>query len=78
MCPFSEDASLITSLKGELKNLKEEMVQLKNTPVSACCMIPLLELHSRTKNDLSDSFSCPLCFSSQIAPQSLDNYKTGK
>lgn len=34
MCPFSEDANLITSLQDELKNLKEEMVLLKSTPVS--------------------------------------------
>lgn len=31
---LSEDASLITSLQDELKNLKEEMVQLQDTPVS--------------------------------------------
>lgn len=35
MCPFfSEEASLVTSLQDELKNLKEEMVQLHNTTVS--------------------------------------------
>lgn len=31
---FSEDASLIASLQDELKNVKEEMEQLKSTPVS--------------------------------------------
>lgn len=34
MCPFSENASLVTSLQDELHNLKEEMAQLKNTQVS--------------------------------------------
>lgn len=34
MCPFSENASLVTSLQDELNNLKEEMAQLKNTQVS--------------------------------------------
>lgn len=32
--PFSEEASLVTSLQDELKNLKEEMVKLRNTHVS--------------------------------------------
>lgn len=31
---FSEEASLVTSLQEELKQLKEEMEQLKNSPVS--------------------------------------------
>lgn len=47
---FSEDAGLITALQDELKNLKEEMVQLKSTPVS----VPLTVLHDSTsvKNEL--------------------------
>lgn len=34
---FSEDANLITALQDELKNLKDEMVQL-NKAVSAVCV----------------------------------------
>lgn len=77
--PFSEDASLITSLQDELKNLKEEMVQLRSTPVSVpstCWLVTSpADLHY---NSFSDSFSRPLCFSSQMAPQSSDYYRTGK
>lgn len=40
----SEDAGRITALQDELKNLKEEMVQLKDTPVSR----PLNVLHDST------------------------------
>lgn len=76
-CPFSEDANLITSLQDELNKLKEEMVQLKNTPVSAHLGMLYNTTHE-SKHHLSDSFAFPLCFSSRIAQQSLDNYRIGK
>ncbi|XP_008281703.1 ribosome-binding protein 1a isoform X2 [Stegastes partitus] len=45
-----EDASLITSLQDELKNLKEEMVQLKNTPSESSSELTLLQ-NSLTEKD---------------------------
>nr|XP_046258329.1 ribosome-binding protein 1a isoform X3 [Scatophagus argus] len=46
----SEDASLVMSLQDELKNLKEEMVQLKNAPTDGSAELRLLQ-NSLTEKD---------------------------
>ncbi|XP_069546235.1 ribosome-binding protein 1a isoform X2 [Brachyistius frenatus] len=46
----SEDTSLVTSLQDELKNLKEEMVQLKSTPSESSSELELLQ-NSLTEKD---------------------------
>ncbi|XP_028459510.1 ribosome-binding protein 1a isoform X3 [Perca flavescens] len=51
----SEDISLITSLQDELKNLKEEMVQLKNTPSDNSTELALLQNSLAEKDTLVTS-----------------------
>ncbi|XP_078017102.1 ribosome-binding protein 1a isoform X6 [Epinephelus lanceolatus] len=47
----SEDVGLIASLQDELKNLKEEMVQLQNTPTDSSTELELLQ-NSLTEKDV--------------------------
>ncbi|XP_039639680.1 ribosome-binding protein 1a isoform X3 [Perca fluviatilis] len=51
----SEDISLITSLQDELKNLKEEMVQIKNTPSDNSTELALLQNSLAEKDTLVTS-----------------------
>ncbi|XP_078129982.1 ribosome-binding protein 1a isoform X3 [Sander vitreus] len=51
----SEDISLITSLQDELKNLKEEMVQLNNTPSDNSTELALLQNSLAEKDTLVTS-----------------------
>lgn len=68
----SENDGLVASLQDELKNLKEEMAQLKNTQVSCFTVVhPTCRMKPVGIILLATVYR-------QAVPPSSDSYKTGK